>query len=64
MAGGVRRNSEDWRPARERCLAELEALPDELRGLDASPPAVERSPALLALVESVRADIRGRELGG
>ncbi len=64
MSGGRRRSDEGWEEARERCLAELEALPDDLRRLDAAPPSAARSPALTALVEEVRATIRERELGG
>jgi nicotinate phosphoribosyltransferase len=60
---GARLDHGGWPEARERFQADLAALPDELRGLRASAPVVERSDRLLRVDREVREEIARRELG-
>ncbi|HEX6208600.1 MAG TPA: nicotinate phosphoribosyltransferase, partial [Actinomycetota bacterium] len=62
MRSGERLNRDTWREARDRCRADLAALPEDRHGLDAPPIEIRRSEALAALDEEIRAGIRRREL--
>ena len=59
---GERIVRDTWREARERCAADLSALPKEQRSLDARPPEVRHSSALTELDREIRDEIRKREL--
>jgi len=62
MRGGRRTTSDGLAEARDRFAAELAALPERLRWLDAGPERVEHSPGLDALTRDVRRAIEEREL--
>jgi nicotinate phosphoribosyltransferase len=63
MEGGRRLGREGWEAARDRLARELAALPDRMRSLDASPPAVDRSADLRRMSDDVRARLLAEEVG-
>lgn len=64
VKGGTRLDVGGWREARARFEADLEALPPDGDGLDASPPPVTRTRELEVLDGEIRDRIRRRELDG
>jgi nicotinate phosphoribosyltransferase len=62
MVGGRRTDGASLSEAKERCAADLAALPDELRALTPSTYPVETSPELARLSDAVASEIREREL--